>query len=107
MNLKKHLIIAFIISLISLLGFGVMALLVSKHTIVNFDSTIISYVQGFEAPMLTDIMKIFTFIGGTIPVVVLSFLSLFFLYKVFKHRSELVLFIAAIAGANVLFVSLK
>ncbi|MFC0274975.1 phosphatase PAP2 family protein [Metabacillus herbersteinensis] len=107
MNLKVHLMIAFIISLVSLMGFAVMAILVSKHTIVHFDSTIISFVQGFEGPILTEIMKFFTFIGGTKPIVVISLLILFILYKVLKHLSELILFIAVIAGANGLFVSLK
>ncbi|RFU69711.1 PAP2 family protein [Peribacillus saganii] len=107
MNLKSQLAIAFIISLASLLGFGAMALFVSKHTIVAFDSTIISFVQGFEARTLTAIMKFFTLIGGTIPVVVLTLLSLFFLYWVLKHRSELILLIAVMSGANILFVSLK
>lgn len=107
MNLKKELFIAFLISFVSLLGFGIMALLVSKHTIITFDRNIISYVQGFETPWLTNIMKVFTFIGGTIPAVVISLLAIFILYKVFKHRSELVLFIAVILGANILFVTLK
>ncbi|PLS04297.1 phosphatase PAP2 family protein [Neobacillus cucumis] len=107
MNLKKHLFIAFIISLVSLLGFTVMAILVSKHTIFTFDRTIIAYVQGLEAPRLTEIMKIFTFIGGTLPVSVLFLLSIIFLYVVLKHRTELILFIAVMIGANVLFVTLK
>ncbi|MBM7654526.1 phosphatase PAP2 family protein [Neobacillus cucumis] len=107
MNLKKELSIAFVISLVCLLGFGMMALLVSKHDIIHFDSTIISYVQGFEAPTLTAVMKFFSFIGGTIPVGVITLLSIFFLYKVLKHRTELIFFIAVIAGANTLFVSLK
>lgn len=107
MNLKGHLSITFMISLVSLMGFCVMAVLVSKQTIVHFDSTIISFVQGFEASRLTPIMKFFTFIGGTKPMVGISLLVLILLYKVLKHRSELILFVAVIAGANVLFVSLK
>lgn len=89
------------------MGFGVMAVLVSKQTIVHFDSTIISFVQSFEATMLTSIKKFFTVIGGAKLIVVISLLVLFLLYKVLKHRSELILFIAVIAGANVLFASLK
>jgi len=107
MNLKKQLFIAFLISFVSLIGFIFLAILVSRDTIITFDSIIISYVQGFEAPLLTTIMKIFTFIGGTIPVIVLSLLSIIFLYKVFKHRSELILLTAVILGANLLFISLK
>ena len=107
MNLKKQLLSAFLLSFVSLVGFGLMALFVSKHTIVAFDRPIISYVQGFEAPMLTNVMKIFTFIGGTVPVIVISLLAIIFLYTVLKHRSELVFFIAVILGANVLFLTLK
>lgn len=107
MNLKKELFIAFLISFVSLLGFGFIAVLVSKHSIITFDRTIIYYVQGFETPMLTTIMKLFTFIGKTVPVVVISLLSIFFLYKVLKHRSELVLFIAVILGADILYATLK
>lgn len=107
MNLKKELFLAFLISFVSLLSFGIMALLVSKHTIITFDSIIISFVQGFETPLVTSIMKVFSFIGGTKSVAVISLLAIFFLYKVLKHRSELVLFIAVIAGAGLLFTTLK
>ncbi|RFU70627.1 PAP2 family protein [Peribacillus saganii] len=107
LSLKVHLLIAFMISLVSLMFFVVMAILVRKHSIVDFDRTIITYVQGFETPILTSIMKFFTFIGGTIPIVLISLIVLFILHKVLKHRSELILFVAVIAGANLLFVSLK
>ncbi len=107
MNLKNQLAVAFIISLLALLGFCVMAVFVSMHTILALDGTIISFVQGWEAPMLTTIMKGFTFIGGTTSVAVIFFLSLIILYKVFNHRSELILFTVVMAGANVLFITLK
>jgi undecaprenyl-diphosphatase len=107
MKLKTQLFIAFMISLVSLLAFSVMAVLVRRNTIVSFDINIISYVQGLEAPWLTTIMKFFTFIGNTIPVIFLTLASLFLLYKVLNHRAELILFIAVIGGANILFLSLK
>ncbi|WP_409304545.1 phosphatase PAP2 family protein [Peribacillus sp. SCS-155] len=107
MNLKKQLTKAFVLSWLSLLGFGVMALLVERNQIIHFDSRIISYIQGFEEPFLTTIMKSLSYIGGTIPVIVLSLLTIIFLYTVLKHRSELILFIAVIIGSNLLFVSLK
>ncbi|OAH59541.1 MULTISPECIES: phosphatase PAP2 family protein [Bacillaceae] len=107
MNLKFQLSIAFIISLVSLIGFGFMAFLVSSHEIIQFDQTVISFIQGLESSMLTAIMKFFTLIGSTYSIVVLSLLVLFFLYSVFKHRSELILFIAVVLGSNILFKSLK
>jgi undecaprenyl-diphosphatase len=107
MNLKFQLTIAFILSLLSLIGFGFMAMLISRQKIVQFDSTVISFIQGFESPMLTAIMKFFTFIGSTTSVIVLSLLVLFFLYKVLKHRSELILFSTVIVGSPILNQILK
>ncbi len=107
MKLKYQLSIAFIVSLVSLIGFGFMAFLVSDHKIIQFDQTVISFIQGLESPMFTAIMKLFTFIGSTTSIVVFSLLVLFFLYNVFKHRSELVLFMIVLLGSNVLFISLK
>jgi undecaprenyl-diphosphatase len=84
-----------------------MAFFVSAHHIVRFDNAIISFITSFESPTLTSIMKFFTFIGSSKPIIVLSIVILIFLYKVLKHRSELILFIAVILGANILYASLK
>ncbi|WML46028.1 phosphatase PAP2 family protein [Neobacillus sp. PS3-40] len=107
MNLKFQLSIALLLSLISLICFGFMAFFVSSHEIVHFDRTVISFITGFESPTLTSTMKVFTFIGSSKTIIILSVLILFFLYKVLKHRSELILFLAVIGGANILFFSLK
>lgn len=107
MNLKFQLTRAFIISVISLAAFASMATLIEAHKIVQFDSTIISSVQGLESPDLTAIMKFFTFIGSTKIVVILSILIIYFLYKVLHHRLELILFIAVIAGTPIINSILK
>ena len=107
MNLKIQLAIAFMISVISLIGFSLMAVLIQGHHIVRFDSLVIAFIQGFESPLLTKIMKVFTFIGSMSCVVVLSLMVLFFLYKVLKHRSELILFIAVVGGSAILNGLLK
>ncbi|WML47193.1 hypothetical protein RCG23_16710 [Neobacillus sp. PS3-34] len=107
MSLKSHLFIAFIISLVSLVGFSVVAVFISDKKIIDFDSDIISFIQGFESPPLTVIMKFFTFIGSAPCVVVISILLLFFLYKVLKHRLELILFISVVAGSAILNQILK
>lgn len=107
MNLKRQLTMAFVISLLSLIGFSCMAILISRQQIVSFDSTVISYVQGLESPPLTAVMKFFTFIGSTASVAVLTVLALLFLYVVLKHRAELILLVAAVLGANLLFITLK
>jgi undecaprenyl-diphosphatase len=107
MNLKFNLFIAFIISLVCVIGFGIVSLLISDQKIIHFDDTIISAVQGLENPVLTSIMKFFTFIGSSSFVIILSLLLMFFLYKVLHHRLELILLIAAIAGSAVLNEILK
>jgi len=107
MKLKSNLVIAFIISLFSVIGFGTVSLLISDQKIIHFDDTIISAVQGLENPALTSLMKFFTFIGSSMVVIILSLILMFFLYKVLHHRLELILFIAAIGGAAVLNEILK
>lgn len=107
MNLKYQLTIAFIISLLSLVGFSLMAVLVKKEQLVEFDYTMISFIQGFETPILTDIMRFFTNIGSRNFVVYLSLAVLIFLFLVFKHRSELILYIAVIIGSPILNQTLK
>lgn len=107
MNLKVQLMWALLISIISLTGFAFLATMVTYDKIVHFDSIVISFIQGFESPTLTAIMKLFTYIGSMVYIVPLSLLILLFLYIVLKHRSELILFVAVMLGSNVLFLLLK
>lgn len=107
MNLKFQLSIALMISMLSLLVFSLLAFIISAKKIVQFDNTVISFVQGFENPGLTTIMKLFSIIGNTPAVIVLSLVVLLILYFVLKHRIELVLFIAAVIGSTVLNLILK
>lgn len=107
MNIKLQLLWAVIISVISLSGFSLMAMIISGHDILAFDSVIIAFVQGLETPTLTAIMTFFTFIGSWKSIVVIALLVIFFLYKVLHHRSELVLFSLVIIGAPMLNKVLK
>lgn len=107
MNGKIQLSFALLLSLISLICFGFMAFFVTSHHIVHFDSTIISFITSFKSPTVTLVMKFFTFVGSSKSVIVLSFVTLFCLYKALRHQTELVLFIVVIGGANILFYSLK
>lgn len=107
MNLKFHLIIAFFISFISIIGFGLVSLFITDQKIVHFDRTVIDHIQGMESTNLTLFMKFFTFIGSGQFTVILGLFILFFLYKVLRHRSELILFTAAVLGSAVLNGILK
>ncbi|SDN67792.1 phosphatase PAP2 family protein [Bacillus sp. OK048] len=107
MNLKTHLLIAFIISLVCVVGFTITSLFISDHKIIDFDHDIIAAIQGLESPLLTKVMRFFTFIGSTPVVIVLMILVIIFLYKVLHHRLELILLISAILGSAVLNQILK
>ncbi|MDA1675475.1 phosphatase PAP2 family protein [Bacillus cereus group sp. TH152-1LC] len=106
-NLKIQHKSIFILSLISLICFGIMAVLVINQKTATFDSKVIAFIQGLESPFLTTIMKFFTTIGSTKTVAILCLIIMCVLYKVLKQRSECLLFITAILGTNVLFISLK
>jgi undecaprenyl-diphosphatase len=107
MNLKFKPSIALIISILSLIVFSFLAFSISAKKTLQFDSAIISFVQGFESPGLTSIMKLFSIIGDTPAVIVLSLVVLLFLYVVLKHRTEMILFVAAIIGSAILNLILK
>lgn len=107
MNLKLQLTRALFISLLCSIGFGVIALLVSDKKVAQFDNMFTSFIQGLKSPALTSIMKFFTFIGGGFPVVIVSIMILFFLYKVLNHRRELILFIWVVTGSALLNETLK
>nr|WP_106784465.1 phosphatase PAP2 family protein [Lysinibacillus timonensis] len=102
MDLKEQLFKAFIIGIVCLLGFGTMALVVSRDQIVSFDLAVISYVQRLEAPILTAIMKFFTTIGSFKWILVIAIVVIIFLYFVLKHRSELFLFTIVIAATPII-----
>lgn len=107
MNLKWKLTRAFFLSLAAAIAFGLTALLISGNAISRFDSSIISYIQGLETPSLTVLMKFFTWVGSGPVVAVLALIAMLFLFIVLKHRSELILFVAVVAGSAVLNEILK
>jgi undecaprenyl-diphosphatase len=88
-----------IVCLLSFLSFCLIAYWVSERKVARFDEAVAAFVQSFETPPLTAIMKLFTFIGSTPVVVVLTLAVLAFLYRVLHHRRELVLFVVVIAGS--------
>ena len=107
MKLTGHLFSAFLISLASLIGFSCIAVLISGQKIVQFDQTVISFIQGFESSTLTTIMKFFTYIGSFPSVLVISILATLFLYFVLNHRTGLLLFGATVIGTPIINQILK
>ncbi len=107
MKLNAHLISAFLVALVSILGFSCMAIFISDHKIVNFDQTIISFIQGYESPSLTLVMKFFTYLGAFPAVMVLFIVVSYYLYIVLKHQAEFWLFATVIIGTAIFNQILK
>lgn len=107
MKLKGNLLSAFLIGLVSLIGFSFIAILISARKIVRFDQTLISFIQGLESETLTSIMKFFTFIGSFPVVLVLFLLVSFILFSVLKSRDEVLLLGTVIIGTQVINQFLK
>lgn len=107
MNLKLKLTSAFFISLLSAIGFGMIAILIGNQRIARFDEWNIAKVQGLESPGWTSLMKGLSFIGSGEVVAVLALLLMAFLYFVLGHRRELILFVWVVGGSAILNSLLK
>ncbi|MCU9613253.1 phosphatase PAP2 family protein [Caldibacillus lycopersici] len=107
MKLTNQLFITYLIGLLSLIGFTCMAMAISRHDVLQFDQTIISFIQGAESPMLTQLMIFFTEMGSFPAVLSICIVALFFLYFVLKYRGELILFAAVMIGTSILNYVLK
>ncbi|BAU28315.1 undecaprenyl-diphosphatase [Aneurinibacillus soli] len=106
-TLRLQFTYVFFLGLLAAICFGIVAGLVSTHKIAYFDSMVISFIQGFESPTLTKVMKFFTFVGSTAFVGIISIVILIFLYKVLNHRLEMLLFMVVMAGTVILDQALK
>ncbi|MBD7984018.1 phosphatase PAP2 family protein [Sporosarcina sp. Sa2YVA2] len=80
---------------------------IRRETITDFDSAIITIVQGWEADWLTPIMKAFTFIGSTTVVLFLIVAGFAILLFVVRNRAEAFFFFFALGGTGVLNQILK
>lgn len=107
MNLKWQLTRVFFVSLILLVCFGLIAFLMSEQKISWFDDKVINYIQGLETPVISQIMKFFTFIGSSTVVIPLVATIALIMYKFLKQRSELILLFSVTIGSALLNVALK
>lgn len=80
---------------------------IRRETITDFDSTIISTVQGWETDWLTPIMKAFTFLGSTTVVLFLIFAGFAILLFAVRNRAEAFFYFFALGGTGVLNQILK
>lgn len=107
MDSKLSVLYISVIGTLMLVGFGILALLVTGNQIVQFDKSVISFIQGMESPLLTAIMKFFSFIGAGSSIKAIALITAIILFFFFKHRSELLLFAVVLIGSHFLFRTLK
>ncbi|MBW7456978.1 phosphatase PAP2 family protein [Paenibacillus sepulcri] len=93
--------------LLALAGFGGLSLLVQRDSLKQFDLSIIHAVQGWENDWLTRIANGLSYFGSSKIAVPFSLVIAVLLAVAFKHRREIVLFIAALLGSWMLNETLK
>ncbi|UJF35681.1 phosphatase PAP2 family protein [Paenibacillus hexagrammi] len=107
MRSKRQVTSTMLLSLITLICFIAIASTLQTQWITNFDKVVIRWVQGWESAPLTCIMKFFTQIGSSPAVILISFSTIFILYKYLHHRAELILFGVLLIGTVCLNQILK
>ncbi|WP_239628144.1 phosphatase PAP2 family protein [Paenibacillus sp. H1-7] len=106
-SLFKQLSFTLFLSLLCAVGFGWIAMQIGDSRIDLFDSTWISIIQGTHSPVLTYIMRIFSYIGAGIPATVLALLVAYMLYRRYGYRRELIFFLGVLLTSWLLNESLK
>lgn len=105
-ELSGRLITALVSCLALAAVFGYVASSIGNGSIVQFDTPIINFVQGAEAHWLTNVMKLFTFIGSTKAVLAISLITLGLLLY-FRQKAQTILFLIVIIGTAALNLVLK
>ncbi|MBO0589329.1 phosphatase PAP2 family protein [Sporosarcina sp. E16_8] len=106
-ELSIHLLVVFVLCIFFGIAFGYIAAAVGNESIAHFDTAVIGFVQGLEAPWLTSIMKVFSWIGSGLVVAAIALIGFIVLYFVLRYRHQAFLLIAVIAGSVILNRLLK
>ncbi|MFS2174023.1 phosphatase PAP2 family protein [Priestia megaterium] len=102
MNFKIQFLVAFISSLYLIIFVDMIFILISGETFIHINSIILSYIQHLKFPMFKRTMKVFMFLGSTPFIITLSVGSLVLFYRIFKYRTELILFLGITSGSFIL-----
>lgn len=86
--------------------FLVLALLISRQQIADFDDYVTELVSRLYDPTTTAMMKVFTTIGSTLYVMIIGLFIIFLLITI-GYRRELIFFIGVIACSGILNLLLK
>ncbi|MBX9996891.1 MULTISPECIES: phosphatase PAP2 family protein [Priestia] len=102
MNFKIQFLVAFISSLYLIIFVDMIFILIRGETFIHINSIILSYIQHLKFPMFKRTMKVFMFLGSTPFIITLSVGSLVLFYRIFKYRTELILFLGITSGSFIL-----
>ncbi len=106
-ELSLRLLLAFIVCIGLGVAFGYIAAAIGNESIVHFDTSVIGFVQGLEAPWLTTVMKIVTWIGSGSVVAPIAVIGFIVLYFVLHYRQQAFLLVVVIAGSVIFNSVLK
>lgn len=106
-GLPSRLLLALLLCILYGSTFAFIASNIDSTLISQFDDTVISVVQGWEADWLTPIMKTFTFIGSTKVVILLVLIGFAILFFGLRNRLQAFFFLFVMAGTGLLNQSLK
>jgi len=106
-ELSLRLLLAFILCICFGVLFGYIASAISTESIVDFDRTVIDFVQATETSWLTTVLKGFTWIGSAYFVAPVGFLAVCYLYFKLHYRHQAFLFATVMVGTVVLNALLK
>lgn len=96
-----------VVLIICTLGFVWTALNIQGNQIRHFDKIVIASVQRWESPSLTFIMKLFTTIGGGLPLILLMITVMVILHTFLGHRKELIFLAVVMLGSTLINWGLK
>ncbi|KHF37925.1 hypothetical protein LQ50_24445 [Halalkalibacter okhensis] len=97
---SKLLVKVLLLGVVPLISFSVLTYYVMTEQTLQIDHRIITFIKNIEHPQVTKGMKALSFIGNTWPVVFISIILLFVIYKIYRKRDEVLLFIIVSLGST-------
>jgi undecaprenyl-diphosphatase len=102
--LRKH---VFGWSFVCLAGFLGVLVSVQGNGFDGVDQAMMAFVHGVRSDGLTPVATFLSWIGDVMMNIVLAVVALAILFQAFKKRSELVMFLVAVGGSQILNILLK
>lgn len=100
MKNKKSLMKFISTTFMLILSFNFITYHVIKGNSMGIDEKIMMHIKPLETNISTYIMKLFSFIGSTIPVIIISLILLIIIYLLYKKRQEVYLFMVVLVGST-------